>query len=52
MMFKHPHRGDARLVNETPEPVELAVTHDDSSEEIIMSPTSYPGQEWTPMNYY
>ncbi|KAF3390559.1 hypothetical protein F1880_009011 [Penicillium rolfsii] len=47
----HPHHGDARLVNENPEPVELA-THDDSSEEIIMSPTSYPGQEWTPMNYY
>jgi hypothetical protein len=52
VMSTHPHRGDARLVNETPEPVELAVTHDDSSEEIIMSPTSYPGQEWTPMNYY
>lgn len=52
IMPTHPHRGDARLVNETPEPVELAVTHDDSSEEIIMSPTSYPGQEWTPMNYY
>lgn len=48
----HPHRGEARQVNETPEPVELAVTGDDSSEEIIMSPTSYPGQEWTPMNYY
>lgn len=52
IMSTHPHRGDARLVNETLEPVELAVTHDDSSEEIIMSPTSYPGQEWTPMNYY
>jgi hypothetical protein len=48
----HPHRGDARMVNDTPEPVELAVTHDDSSEEIIMSPTSYPGQEWMPTNYY
>lgn len=48
----HPHRGEARLVNETPEPVELAATRDDSSEEIIMSPTSYPGQEWTPLNYY
>lgn len=48
----YPHRGDARLVNETHEPVELAVTHDDSSEEIIMSPTSYPGQEWTPTDYY
>ncbi|EAS34631.3 uncharacterized protein CIMG_05655 [Coccidioides immitis RS] len=29
------------------EPVELP-THDDSSEEIVMSSTSYPGQEWQP----
>jgi hypothetical protein len=48
----HPHRSEdkARVVNDTPQPVELAVTADDSSEEIIMSPTSYPGQEWTPMH--
>ncbi|KAJ5153051.1 uncharacterized protein N7482_009529 [Penicillium canariense] len=52
ILSAHPHRSDARTVNETPEPVELAITHDDSSEEIIMSPTSYPGQEWTPTHYY
>ncbi|KXG46184.1 uncharacterized protein PGRI_050400 [Penicillium griseofulvum] len=48
----HPHRNEdkARIVNDTPQPVELAVTADDSSEEVIMSPTSYPGQEWTPMH--
>lgn len=48
----HPHRSEneARVVNDPPQPVELAITADDSSEEIVMSPTSYPGQEWTPMN--
>jgi hypothetical protein len=48
----HPHRseGEARVVNDSPQPVELAVTGDDSSEEIVMSPTTYPGQEWTPMH--
>jgi hypothetical protein len=48
----HPHRseGEARVVNDSPQPVELAVTGDDSSEEIVMSPTAYPGQEWTPMH--
>ncbi|KAJ5210878.1 hypothetical protein N7472_001017 [Penicillium cf. griseofulvum] len=48
----HPHRSEdrARVVNDTPQPVELAATADDSSEEIVMSPTSYPGQEWTPMH--
>ncbi|CAG8898800.1 unnamed protein product [Penicillium egyptiacum] len=48
----HPHRteGEARVVNNPPHPVELAITADDSSEEIVMSPTSYPGQEWTPMH--
>ncbi|KAJ5766765.1 uncharacterized protein N7511_004381 [Penicillium nucicola] len=48
----HPHRseGEARVLNDTPRPVELAVTGDDSSEEILMSPTTYPGQEWTPMH--
>lgn len=48
----HPHRSDdkARVVNDPPQPVELAITADDSSEEIVMSPTSYPGQEWTPMH--
>ncbi|KAJ5306377.1 hypothetical protein N7508_005392 [Penicillium antarcticum] len=49
----HPHRseGEARMVNDPPQPVELAVTGDDSSEEIVMSPTAYPGQEWTPMHW-
>ena len=46
----HPHRDQARVVNETNSPVELALTKDDSSEEIVMSPTTYPGQEWTPMH--
>lgn len=48
----HPHRSEdeARVVNNPPQPVELAITADDSSEEIVMSPTSYPGQEWTPMH--
>ncbi|CAG8260560.1 unnamed protein product [Penicillium nalgiovense] len=48
----HPHRNEdeARVVNNPPQPVELAITADDSSEEIVMSPTSYPGQEWTPMH--
>lgn len=46
----HPHRNEARFLNETTEPVELAMTKDDSSEEIVMSPTAYPGQEWTPMH--
>ena len=48
----HPHRSEeeVRVVNNPPQPVELAITADDSSEEIVMSPTSYPGQEWTPMH--
>lgn len=48
----HPHRdSEARTLNESKDPVELALTKDDSSEEIVMSPTTYPGQEWTPMHY-
>ncbi|OQE38530.1 hypothetical protein PENCOP_c008G00716 [Penicillium coprophilum] len=48
----HPHHSDdkVRVLNNPPQPVELAITADDSSEEIVMSPTSYPGQEWTPMH--
>lgn len=39
----------ARVANDPPEePVELAITNDKSSEEIVMSPTAYPGQEWAP----
>lgn len=46
----HPHRGkEVRSANETTEPVELAMK-DDGSEEIVMSSTTYPGQEWTPMH--
>lgn len=48
-LSKHPHRNEACFVNEPTEPVELAIK-DDSSEEIVMSPTTYPGQEWTPMH--
>ena len=52
ILFNHPHRdSSARTLNESAEPVELAITKDDSSEEILMSPTAYPGQEWTPMHY-
>ena len=52
VLSSHPHRSEneARVVNDSPQPVELAITADDSSEEIVMSPTSYPGQEWTPMH--
>ncbi|KAJ5299807.1 hypothetical protein N7476_011364 [Penicillium atrosanguineum] len=51
-LSNHPHRdSSARTLNESAEPVELAITKDDSSEEILMSPTAYPGQEWTPMHY-
>jgi hypothetical protein len=52
VLSSHPHRSEdeTRVVNDIPEPVELAITADDSSEEIVMSPTAYPGQEWTPMH--
>ncbi|CAG7959726.1 unnamed protein product [Penicillium salamii] len=52
VLSSHPHRSESetRVVNDNHEPVELAITADDSSEEIVMSPTSYPGQEWTPMH--
>lgn len=32
-------------------PVELPVPGDDESEEIVMSSTAYPGQEWMPSNW-
>lgn len=52
VLSSHSHcsENEARVVNDPPEPVELAITADDSSEEIVMSPTAYPGQEWTPMH--
>ncbi|KAJ5469614.1 hypothetical protein N7539_009232 [Penicillium diatomitis] len=46
------HWATARLVNETADPVELRITRDDSSEEVIMSPTAYPQQMWKPDGYY
>ncbi|OKL62282.1 hypothetical protein UA08_02493 [Talaromyces atroroseus] len=32
-------------------PIELPVSHDDSDEEIVMSSTAYPGQEWQPAGF-
>ncbi|XHG09440.1 hypothetical protein AWENTII_012496 [Aspergillus wentii] len=43
----HPHRGQGRAINSVRSPVELPA--DDSSEEIVMSSTAYPGQEWRPL---
>lgn len=45
----HQNRGTEVHSPNTTEPVEPA-TKDDSSEEIVMSSTTYPGQEWTPMH--
>lgn len=48
----HPHRGGGRALNASSAPVELPVrADDDSSEEIMMSSTAYPGQEWRPLGY-
>ncbi|KJK67729.1 hypothetical protein P875_00109007 [Aspergillus parasiticus SU-1] len=47
----HPTRGEGRVLNNDA-PVELPVqTDDDSSEEILMSSTAYPGQEWRPVGF-
>ncbi|KAJ5780387.1 hypothetical protein N7457_005547 [Penicillium paradoxum] len=53
VVSSHPHRSESKacVVHDPPRPAELAITADNSSEEIIMSPTSYPGQEWTPICY-
>ncbi|KAL2866995.1 uncharacterized protein BJX67DRAFT_381324 [Aspergillus lucknowensis] len=49
---EHPHRPPARAMNSFDTPVELPVrADDDSSEEIMMSSTAYPGQEWRPAGY-
>ncbi|KAI9045659.1 uncharacterized protein KD926_008076 [Aspergillus affinis] len=46
----HPTRGQARVLNRTDMPVELPVKgEDESTEEIVMSSTAYPGQEWKPL---
>jgi hypothetical protein len=50
--YEHPTRGHGRSVNTSGSPVELPVrADDDSSEEITMSSTAYPGQEWKPLGY-
>ncbi|KAE8355160.1 hypothetical protein BDV28DRAFT_58407 [Aspergillus coremiiformis] len=47
----HPTRGEGRVLN-LDAPVELpAPVDDDSSEEILMSSTAYPGQEWKPVGF-
>ncbi|PKX91787.1 uncharacterized protein P174DRAFT_443767 [Aspergillus novofumigatus IBT 16806] len=49
---RHPHRGEARAINPDDAPVELPVQwDDDSGEEITMSSTAYPGQEWKPLGF-
>ena len=40
-----------RVVNDSAEPVELPITNDDSSEEIVFTSTAYPGQEWRPASF-
>ncbi|KAJ5639677.1 uncharacterized protein N7484_007539 [Penicillium longicatenatum] len=48
-LSEHPHRDETKTFNRNSEPVELALK-DDDSDEIVMSPTAYPGQEWAPMH--
>jgi len=48
-LSEHPHRDETKTLNRNSEPVELAL-NDDDSEEIVMSSTAYPGQEWAPMH--
>ncbi|KAJ5288614.1 hypothetical protein N7478_001644 [Penicillium angulare] len=48
-LSEHPHRDETQTLARNSEPVELAL-RDDSSDEIVMSPTAYPGQEWMPMH--
>ncbi|CRG91285.1 Serine-rich adhesin for platelets [Talaromyces islandicus] len=43
---------DRSVVTKNVVPVELPVPRDDSSEEVVMSSTAYPGQEWQPSGYY
>ncbi|KAJ5738416.1 hypothetical protein N7493_001571 [Penicillium malachiteum] len=45
---EHPHRDESRTLTRNTQPVELAL-RDDTSDEIVMSPTAYPGQEWMPL---
>ncbi|KAF9892807.1 hypothetical protein FE257_000396 [Aspergillus nanangensis] len=49
---QHPTRGHGRSLNNIDAPVELPVRReDDSGEEITMSSTAYPGQEWRPLGF-
>ncbi|KAJ6114974.1 hypothetical protein N7486_000752 [Penicillium sp. IBT 16267x] len=48
-LSEHPHRDETKTFNRNSEPVELALK-DDDSDEIVMSSTAYPGQEWAPMH--
>lgn len=45
---KHPQRGQIPAINEGKAPVELPGHKDNDDEEIVMSSTAYPGQEWRP----
>ncbi|PLN82500.1 hypothetical protein BDW42DRAFT_192912 [Aspergillus taichungensis] len=48
----HPTRGRVPIVTRSREPVELPVRNDgDEGDEIRMSSTAYPGQEWRPVGY-
>jgi hypothetical protein len=42
---------DRPVVTQNVVPVEFPVPRDDSSEEIVMSSTAYPGQEWQPSGF-
>ncbi|KAJ5918388.1 hypothetical protein N7454_010763 [Penicillium verhagenii] len=48
-LSEHPHRDETKTLNLNSEPVELAL-RDDNSDEIVMSSTAYPGQEWAPLH--
>lgn len=41
----HPHGGERQVVTETQSPFELPVSREESSEEVTMTGTAYPGQE-------
>ena len=49
--LQNPRYRDEIVTNLNVEPIELPVCNDDSSDEIIMSSTAYPGQEWQPSGY-
>jgi hypothetical protein len=49
--LQNPRFRNEIVTNLNVEPIELPVRNDDSSEEIVMSSTAYPGQEWQPSGY-